>query len=135
MPLRAEEEGEKRGPALAAGPRGFQFLILPAVAGVAVAAGLVHRLVDAELAAVELLAVGSGDGGARFLIGAQLHETEALGAAGVAIEDDLGGDDIAELGEEVAEAVLRSVVGEVADVEFLGTCQCGWNRANSPNDW
>src|SRR4051794_36068532 len=46
-------------------------------------------LVDRQRAAVHLLAVHGLDGGLGFLVGAHLDEAEPLGAAGVAVHDDL----------------------------------------------
>src|SRR5688572_2519824 len=60
----------------------------PAAAAAAVLAG--PGLVDGQGPAVGLLAVEGGDGRLRLLVGLHLHEAEALGAAGVAVHDDLG---------------------------------------------
>src|SRR5262249_40975208 len=59
-----------------------------ATAATAVLARL--RLVHGQRAAARELAVEASDGGLRLLLGLHLHEAEALGAAGVAVHDDLG---------------------------------------------
>src|SRR5262249_22972667 len=57
-----------------------------------------------------------------------LDEREALGAVRVAVDDDLGREDLAELAEEFQQVVLRHVVGQVADVELLG-------HGRPPREW
>src|SRR2546430_8409197 len=64
-----------------------------ATAGAGAGAGALFAglgLVYGEGAAVFFLAVEGGDGGLGLLIAAHLNETEALGAAGVAVGDDVG---------------------------------------------
>jgi hypothetical protein len=46
-----------------------------------------------------LLAIESGNGSFGFLVGAHFDESEAFASAGVAIVDDLGGDDLPVLSE------------------------------------
>src|SRR4051812_20397106 len=61
-----------------------------AVAAASAAAALPWLgLVDGQAASARLLAVEAGDGGLRLRVGAHLDEAEALGAAGVAVHDDL----------------------------------------------
>src|SRR5262249_46295240 len=74
-------------------------------------------LVDAQCATVEVLAVHPGDRLLRLVLAAHRHEGEAARAARVAIRDDLGLDDGAELGERVLKRRLVGVEGEIAYVE------------------
>src|SRR4051812_27459033 len=55
----------------------------------AAALGLRARLVDRQRAAVHLVAVHRLDGRLRFRVAGHLHEPEPLGAARVAVHDDL----------------------------------------------
>src|SRR5262249_13861481 len=57
----------------------------------AAAALLGPGLVDGQRPPVDLLAAEGGDGGLGLLVGAHLHEAEALGAARVAVHDHLRG--------------------------------------------
>src|SRR5262245_15046322 len=75
-----------------------------ATAAAAVFAGT--SFVDGEITTIDVLAVEAGDGRASVLIVAKLDETEPTGPAGVAVHDQRGGRDIAELGEEFAELGL-----------------------------
>jgi hypothetical protein len=50
-------------------------------------------LVDGQAPPADLLAAEGGDGGLGLLVGAHLDEPEALGAARVPVQDDLGGPD------------------------------------------
>jgi hypothetical protein len=89
---------------------------LPAVV---VAAGLIHRLVDLEGAAVEILAIEGGDGGASLIVRAHFDKSETLGLTGIAIRDDLCGCNSAVILEQGPEPVLVRVVAEVSYVNFL----------------
>src|ERR1039458_29350 len=96
----------------------------PAVAATAAAAttraGLLGaRLVDAEGAAFELLAVQGAHGLLAVGIG-HLDEAETLGLAGIAVGDDAGRLDRAVRLEDRAERVVVDGVGEVSDVELHG---------------
>jgi hypothetical protein len=70
-----------------------------AAAAVFARAGFVHG----EGAAVVLLAIKPGDRRLGLFIGAHLDETESLAAAGVAVVDDLGGNDLAVCSEQLLE--------------------------------
>src|SRR5664280_195766 len=77
------------------------------------------RLVDAEGAAFELLAVQGAHGLLAVGIG-HLDEAETLGLAGIAVGDDAGRLDRAVRLEDRAERVVVDGVGEVSDVELHG---------------
>src|ERR1039457_5009937 len=77
------------------------------------------RLVDAEGAAFELLAVQGAHGLLAVGIG-HLDEAETLGLAGIAVGDDAGRLDRAIRLEDRAERVVVDGVGEVSDVELHG---------------
>lgn len=89
---------------------------LPAVI---VAAGLIHGLIDLDSPAIDRLAVEPVDGGPGLILGTHLHEPEALGLAGIAIGDDLGGDDGSVILEGGAEAVLVRAVTQIPYVKLL----------------
>ena len=72
--------------------------------------------VDGEGAAVELPAVEGFDCGVSAF---HLDETEAAGAAGIAVGDDADALDRAMLAEEVANLVLGRTEGEVPHVDLL----------------
>src|SRR5262249_27414518 len=74
-------------PATAAGAAPSAAVPPAAAAAAAILARL--GLVDGELAAVHLLAAQGGDGGLGLLVGAHLHEAEALGAVRVPVHDHL----------------------------------------------
>jgi hypothetical protein len=59
--------------------------------------GFVHF----QSAAINFLAVQSGDGGFGLIIAAHLHEAEAFAAARLAVVDDLGAGHRAVLGEQL----------------------------------
>src|SRR5207237_521668 len=62
-----------------------------AAAATAAAALLGPGLIDRQRPAVNFLAIHRGDGRLGFLVGAHFDEAKALGTAGVAVHDDLGG--------------------------------------------
>src|SRR5205807_7414198 len=75
-------------------------------------------LIDRQAAAVHLFAVHRGDGGLRLLVGAHFDEAKALGTAGVAVHDDLGGLDRAVRREHLFEVAVGHAVGQVPDVQL-----------------
>jgi len=86
---------------------------------VATGAGLtLLGLVDPESATADFLAVEGVDG----LLGGgvvHLHEAESAEAAGLAVVDELHGQDFAVLAEQVAKIFLRGAERNVADVDRL----------------
>ncbi|MFM2162838.1 MAG: hypothetical protein RLZZ383_2350, partial [Pseudomonadota bacterium] len=77
------------------------------------------RLVDAEGATVEVLAVPGRDHGLGVLVGGDLDESEATATARLTVHHDGGTDDLlAAGGERLHEALVRGAEGEVADVEL-----------------
>src|SRR4051794_4884537 len=67
--------------------------------GAAIFAG--PSFVDGQLTAVDVLVVQRLDGRLGLIGATHLHETEALGAAGVAVDDDLNGLDCSMRAEQV----------------------------------
>jgi hypothetical protein len=63
-----------------------------------------------------LLAVQGGDRRLGFLIGAHFDKAEALAAAGVAVVDDLRGDDSPVLTEQLLELRAINLIAEVPDI-------------------
>lgn len=72
--------------------------------------------VDDEGAAAHVGAVHRGDGLAGLFIVGHLDEAEAAGAAGLAVDDDLGTVDLPVLGEQLGEVLLGGAVRKIADV-------------------
>ena len=66
-----------------------------------------------------LLTVHGIDGVLRFIVVGHLHEAEPLAASGIAIADDLRGDDLAELTEHLFQLRAVHVVAQVADIQLL----------------
>src|SRR5271165_2324417 len=77
-------------------------------AATALPAAFLARLgfVDGQRSAVMLLAVERLNGGLGFLVAAHLDEAEPLGAAGVAILDDLGRHDRAVLPKQLRQVTV-----------------------------
>ena len=97
-------------------PRALPARALPeAAAATAVLAGT--GLVHLQGAATHLRAVEGLDGSLGVL-GGHLDETEAAGAAGLAIVDQADALDLAVGGEEVAQLVLGGGVGQITDVDL-----------------
>jgi len=86
---------------------------------VVIAARLVHCFIHLDLAAIQVNAVGSGDGGLSLIIRTHFHKAEAFGISGITIRDDLRGRDRAVRLEEVGEAALAGVEAKIAHVKFL----------------
>src|SRR5262249_35289496 len=82
--------GLSLGPVASSSFPGWSIAVAPAVAAGARAVLARPGLVDGQAATADLLAAEAGDGGLGLLVGAHLHEAEALGAAGVPVHDDLG---------------------------------------------
>lgn len=85
--------------------------------GTAGFAGL--RLVDGQSTTVIFLAVHAIDGCLRLGIIGHFHETKALGAAGVAVGDDPGRVNLAELREKFIEFCVGDCVAQVANIQIL----------------
>src|SRR5438128_10139732 len=90
-----------------------------AAAATAAAFGLGPGLVNGQGAAAFLLAVQGRDGGLGLLVGLHLHEAEALGAARVAVSDDLRRLHGAVRLEHLGEVGVGHPVAQVADVQLL----------------
>jgi len=104
-----------RAVAPAASTRGTESAAATSGAKARLRSCLVHR----HGARVVLLAIQALDRGLRGLVICHLDETEALRAARVAVHDDRGGLDAAELPEQSLQVFLGCVVTEISDVEFL----------------
>jgi hypothetical protein len=77
--------------------------------------GFIHN----ERTAIEVRAVELVDSGLGLFVRSHFHETEALGAAGVAVDDDAKALDLADLAEHFAHAIFGDVERKVADVKLL----------------
>src|SRR5262249_30884964 len=90
-------------------------------AAAAATAAVFARLgfVDGQRAAVNFLAVHGLDGCLGLLVGAHLDEAEPLGAAGVAVHDDLGRLHRAVRLEHRLQVAVADAVGQVAHVQLL----------------
>src|SRR5947209_10244832 len=89
-----------------------------ASAAATAAARLRPRLVDRQRPSAVFLAGQRLDRGARLGVIAELHEAEALGSAGLTVRDDGDRVDASVLREEIAEVILRRVVGEVSNIKL-----------------
>jgi hypothetical protein len=78
-------------------------------------AGFVHD----DAATAQRLTVHAIDGSLRLGITAHFHETEALGAAGVALHHDLGTGHGAELAKRLLKIAIANRIRQVADVKFV----------------
>jgi len=76
--------------------------------------------VDAELAAVEVVAVHLLDDHGQDGLVLELDKAEALGPAGLLVGDDLDRVDVAKVGKGVADLLLGGAPGDVADVDRVG---------------
>lgn len=76
--------------------------------------------VKADGAALELLTVEGTVGSLGLLNGAELNVTEALGTTGLGVSGQADAENAALLGEQVADRILGSAEGEVADEESVG---------------
>ncbi len=74
--------------------------------------------VDGQVTAVDGLAVQRVDGSLAFLRVAHGDETEAAGALGLAIHDEMGFHDFAVLVEECGEVLFSGLEGKVSYVQF-----------------
>jgi hypothetical protein len=66
-----------------------------------------------------LLAVECGDRGLCFLVCSHFDETEAFGAAGVSVVDDLRRDDLTMLPKQLFLLRAIDLIAQVADVQLL----------------
>jgi hypothetical protein len=73
-----------------------------------------------------LLAVEGGDCRFGFLVGAHFDEAEAFGSAGVAIVNDLSGDDLAVGREQLFEFRAVGRVAQVPDIQLLTHLESPW---------
>jgi hypothetical protein len=85
----------------------------------AAAVFLVTCFAHRQAAAIDIFAVERSNRCLRFLIASHFNETEAFGAPGIAVIDDLGGSDGAIGGEYPLEVAAAHGVTQIADVEFL----------------
>src|SRR6516162_5743702 len=77
------------------------------------------RFIDNQAPPVYLFPVKGGDRRLRFCIGAELHETESFGSAGVAVHDDLCGLHGAMWLKHHLQRTVRYFVGQIAYVQLL----------------
>ena len=82
-------------------------------------AGLGNSFVDTKIATTEVLAVKLADGSDCSRIVFHLYETKALGAAGLAVNDDVCTQYGAVLCEQVAKFLFAGVVTHVTNIDFL----------------
>jgi hypothetical protein len=94
----------------------------------AAAAATIFRLVGADVAAVDGLAIDPGDGVSRLLGGTHRDEREAARAAGVAVDDAAHLDDFTELRERVAQCVFTGIERQVSYEYFLTHALLSSNR-------
>src|SRR5262249_21445825 len=90
-----------------------------AVTAPAAAFGFRTGLVDGQASAVYFLAVQRRNRRLGLLVGLHLDEAEPLGAAGVAVHDDLRGLHGAVCLEQLFQGAVRNPVGQVAHVQLL----------------
>src|SRR5262245_39053168 len=96
------------------------------IAAAAAAAALLtlFRLVDAQVAAIEVATVHLGDRATRFFVAAHADEREAARAAGLAVEHELDLGHVADLTECVLNLGLGGLKREIADVESIAHFDC-----------
>lgn len=75
---------------------------------------------DADVAALEVLAVKSGDGSVGTIVVGEGDKTEATGAASLTVTDDDGVLDVTELGELGAETLSLGSPGETTNEKLNG---------------
>src|SRR5262249_18211498 len=85
----------------------------------ATALGLGPGLGDGQGTALDLLEVHLLDGLLGLGVAAHLDEAEALGAAGVAVDDGLRRLHGAVRGEQLLQHLVRNGVGQIADIQLL----------------
>jgi len=89
--------------------------------------------VDGKGTSAVLLTVKGSDRSLRFGIGGHLDETEALGASGVAVLDDLGAFDGSMLREQLFERGIVHVVAEVTHVQLFAHDKFSKRQGNDPH--
>jgi len=75
--------------------------------------------IDGKCAAIVLLAVERGNRRRGFLVRGHFDKSEAFASAGVAIVDDLGGDDLPVCSEQLFEFRAIDGVAQVPDIQLL----------------
>jgi hypothetical protein len=90
----------------------------PSRATTAVGAGF--GPVHLEFSPVHRFAVQGADGFLGGLLCGHFHKAKAPRSAGVAVGDDLGRCDLAELGEQLAQGFIPGIVTQIANIDIGG---------------